>query len=93
MQHPASDRSPQSVNAKYPVFLAPDETPAHGRLRFHDLRNGAASLLLAQWVHPRVVMELLGHSQMSLTLGTYSHVIPQLSRDAADRMDHILARH
>jgi integrase len=35
-------------------------------------------------------MELLGHSQISLTMNTYSHVIPQLKRDAADRMDDIL---
>jgi integrase len=60
------------------------------RLRFHDLRHGAASLLLAHGVHPRVVMELLGHSQISLTLNTYSHVIPQLTRDAADRMNAVL---
>lgn len=60
------------------------------RLRFHDLRHGAASLLLAEGVHPRVVMEVLGHSQISLTLGTYSHVIPQLTRNAADRMDAVL---
>lgn len=55
-------------------------------LRFHDLRHSAASLLLAQGVHPRVVMELLGHSDIRLTMNTYSHVIPQLSRDAADKM-------
>jgi integrase len=56
------------------------------RMRFHDLRHSAASLLLAQGVHPRVVMELLGHSDIRLTMNTYSHVIPQLSREAADKM-------
>jgi integrase len=35
-------------------------------------------------------METLGHSQISLTLNTYSHVIPALGRDAADRMDTML---
>lgn len=60
-------------------------------LRFHDLRHGAASLLLAQGVHPRVVMEMLGHSQISLTLGTYSHVMPSLTREAADRMNDLIA--
>jgi integrase len=44
------------------------------RQRFHDLRHGCASLLLAQNVNPRVVMEILGHSQITLTLDTYSHV-------------------
>jgi integrase len=57
------------------------------RQRFHDLRHAAASLLLAQGVNPRVVMEILGHSQISLTLNTYSHVIPSLQRDATRRMD------
>jgi integrase len=62
------------------------------RLRFHDLRHACASLLLAQGVHPRVVMEILGHSQISLTMNTYSHVIPALQREAADRMDAVLAK-
>jgi integrase len=60
-------------------------------IRFHDLRHTCASLLLAQGVHPRVVMETLGHSQISLTMDTYSHVIPALQRDAADRMDALLS--
>lgn len=61
------------------------------RQRFHDLRHACASLLLAQGVHPRVVMETLGHSQISLTMNTYSHVIPALQREAADRMEEVLA--
>lgn len=52
--------------------------------RLHDARHTAASILLAQGVPARVVMELLGHSQIGLTLGTYSHVAPELSRAAAD---------
>ena len=47
--------------------------------------------MLAQGVAPRVVMETLGHSQISLTMNTYSHVTPFLSRDAAERMHSILA--
>ncbi len=58
--------------------------------RFHDLRHACASLLLAQGVAPRVVMETLGHSQISLTMNTYSHVIPALGRAAADEMDALL---
>lgn len=58
--------------------------------RFHDLRHTAASLLLAQGVHPRVVMETLGHSQISVTMNTYSHVMPTLLRDAADKMQSVL---
>ena len=60
-------------------------------IRFHDLRHGCASLLLAQGVHPRVVMEVLGHSQIALTMNTYSHVIPSLQTDAAERLDAALS--
>lgn len=60
------------------------------RMRFHDLRHGAASLLLAHGVHARVVMEMLGHSTIALTMNTYSHVIPELQREAADKMEAVL---
>jgi integrase len=62
------------------------------RQRFHDLRHACARLLLAQGVPARVVMDVLGHSQVSLTLNTYSHVVPSLRTDAAERMDAVLAR-
>lgn len=45
----------------------------------------------AAGVHARVVMETLGHSQIGLTMDTYSHVMPSLQRDAADLMDAVLA--
>jgi len=60
-------------------------------IRFHDLRHSCASLLLAQGVSPRTIMETLGHSQIGLTLNTYSHVVPSLQRDAADVMDRLLS--
>lgn len=60
-------------------------------MRFHDLRHTCASLLLAQKVAPRVVMEILGHSQISLTMNTYSHVMPALEREAADLMDSLIS--
>ena len=62
------------------------------RVRFHDLRHTAATLLLAQSVDARTIMETLGHSQISLTLNTYSHVLPALQAAAADKLDAILSR-
>jgi integrase len=62
------------------------------RVRLHDLRHACASFLLAQGVHPRVVMELLGHSQISLTMNTYSHVLPDAMRDAVGRMAALLGK-
>jgi integrase len=58
--------------------------------RFHDLRHSCATLLLVQGVSPRVVMDVLGHSQIAMTMNTYSHVIPELRRNAADRMDDLI---
>lgn len=60
------------------------------RMRFHDLRHTCATLLLAQGVHPRIVMDILGHSQISLTMNLYSHVIPTMQAEVADRIDEIL---
>jgi integrase len=59
-------------------------------IRVHDGRHTAATLLLSEGVHPRVVMEVLGHAQMRTTTDTYSHVLPALGRDAADRMGKAL---
>ena len=58
--------------------------------RFHDLRHTSATLLLAQGVHPKVVQERLGHSQISVTLDTYSHVLPTIQVEAAGKFDAIL---
>jgi integrase len=59
-------------------------------LRFHDLRHTAATLMLQQGVHPKVVQERLGHSQISLTLDTYSHVLPSMQEDAAQKLDDLV---
>ncbi len=59
------------------------------RIRFHDLRHSCASLLLAQGVPTRMIMELLGHSQITLTLNTYSHVLPSVRKETAAAMDRV----
>lgn len=59
-------------------------------VRIHDLRHTAASVLLAQGVPARVVMEILGHSQISVTLNTYAHIAPEIARDAVERVDGVL---
>src|SRR5262252_5780023 len=59
------------------------------RVRVHDARHTAATLLLAQGVDQRVVMEILGHSQISMT-SKYAHVLPQVMTDAAERIGQAL---
>jgi integrase len=60
------------------------------RQRFHDLRHGCATLLLAQGVQGRSIMGALGHSQIGLTMNTYGHLTPSMEADTAARMDAIL---
>src|SRR5690348_1274549 len=79
----------RNVTREFHALLKDAELPP---VRFHDLRHTAATLLLAQGVDPRTIMETLGHSQISLTLNTYSHVLPALQNEAADKLDEILTR-
>ena len=62
------------------------------RMRFHDLRHSAATLLLAMGVHVKVVQELLGHSNITTTLNTYSHVLPSMQQDAMSKMSDLFNR-
>ncbi|MFJ8081524.1 tyrosine-type recombinase/integrase [Streptomyces sp. NPDC096205] len=60
------------------------------RVRVHDLRHTCASLLLAQGVDARTIMETLGHSTITMPLDTYAHVMGTTLRAAADQMDNAL---
>jgi integrase len=62
------------------------------RIRFHDLRHTAATLMLRQGIHPKIVQERLGHSQIAMTMDIYSHVLPSMQREAADRLDVVFSR-
>jgi integrase len=59
-------------------------------LRLYDLRHSHATILLAAGEHPKVVQERLGHSSVTLTLDTYSHVIPSMQERAGMRFDDVL---
>jgi len=58
--------------------------------RFHDLRHTHATLMLGLGVNPKVVQERLGHSQISVTMDVYSHVLPTMQQDAADQFGALL---
>ncbi len=60
-------------------------------IRVHDLRHTAATYLLSVGTHPKVVQELLGHSTVTLTLDTYSHVLPALHKQVASHMDDLIS--
>ena len=59
-------------------------------VRLHDLRHTAASLMLAEGVPIKVVSETLGHSSIAITADVYSHVTPELRREAANALDKAL---
>ncbi len=59
-------------------------------INFHRIRHTVATTLLLANTHPKLVQELLGHSTISMTLDTYSHVIPQMHDEAANKINEML---
>jgi len=59
-------------------------------IRFYDLRHTAATLLLSAGVNPKIVSERLGHSTITLTLDTYSHVLPDMQEETAEKIEALL---
>ena len=72
---------------KFKKLLKQAELPD---MRFHDLRHTAATLMLKQGVHPKIVQERLGHSNITMTLNTYSHVLPSMQEEMANKLDELL---
>ena len=62
------------------------------KVRFHDLRHTAATLLLSRGVHPKIVSEMLGHKEVDITLNLYSHVTPGMHESAAQALGELLDR-
>ncbi len=67
----------------YHRFVALVKTAGVPRISFHGLRHTHATLLMKHGVHPKVASERLGHADITLTLQTYSHVLPQMQQEAA----------
>src|SRR5262249_49607086 len=59
-------------------------------IRFHDLRHSCATVLLGKKVHPKIVQEILGHSQISMTMDIYSHVLPTMQEEAMSTINGVL---
>lgn len=60
------------------------------KIRFHDLRHTVATLMLSQSVNPKIVKEILGHSDIRVTLDTYSHVLPSVHKETAKQYGDML---
>lgn len=72
------------------LFTRHCNTLGLAKIRLHDLRHTSASLMLTAGVHPKIVSERLGHASIAITLDLYSHVIPSMQTDAAERLGSII---
>lgn len=88
-QHDGQPLQPRSLTHEWTRILRGTPLP---RIRFHDLRHSHATQMLAAGVHPKVASERLGHSTIAITLDLYSHVMPGMQADAAERVDEAIQR-
>jgi len=80
---------PATVTDRFQALAAAAKLPP---IRLHDLRHGAASLMLAAGVAPKVVQETLGHSSITLTLDTYTSVYDEVAAEAAEAAAALVPR-
>ncbi|GIP25450.1 site-specific integrase [Paenibacillus sp. J23TS9] len=86
--HP--DGQPASLGNFHKFWMRILKNTNMRQIRFHDLRHTCASLLLTSGAHPKVVQELLGHSSIKVTLDLYSHLMPNMQREALEKLDQML---
>ena len=88
-QEDGSPLHPDSMTRKWLRFLKDNDLP---HIRLHDLRHSNATALIQAGVNPRVVQQRLGHSDVNITLNTYTHVLPEMDVDAAEKLDAIMLK-
>lgn len=88
-QEDGSPLHPDSMTRKWSRFLKDNNLP---HIRLHDLRHSNATALIQAGVNPRVVQQRLGHSDVNITLNTYTHVLPEMDIDAAEKLDAIMLK-
>ena len=88
-QKDGSPYKPDSMTQKWERFIKANGLP---KIRLHDLRHSNATALIQAGVNPRVVQQRLGHSDVNITLNTYTHVLPEMDMEAAEKLDAIMLR-
>jgi len=88
-QEDGSPLKPDSMTQKWERLLEEKGLP---KIRLHDLRHSNATALIQAGVNPKVVQQRLGHSDVTITLNTYTHVLPEMDIDAAEKLDAIMLR-
>jgi integrase len=84
-----SELHPATVTARFHRLVRDADLPP---VRLHDLRHGAATLALAGGTHLKVVSEMLGHSSIGITADTYTSVLPEVARAAAETVARLVPR-
>lgn len=80
---------PHYVSSKFAKLVKKLNYP---KIRFHDLRHTHATMLLQQGVNPKIVQERLGHSQVTVTLDIYSHVLPNMQKEAVQKLESLFQK-
>lgn len=88
-QEDGSPMKPDSMTRKWTRFVEREGLP---KIRLHDLRHSNATALIQAGVNPKVVQQRLGHSDVNITLNTYTHVLPEMDVEAAEKLDAIMLR-
>lgn len=81
---------PTIINRKFNKLLKKAGLPA--KYNIHSLRHTHATLLLKQGIAPKVIQERLGHASIAVTMDVYSHVTPNMQKEAAEKMDKLLSK-
>lgn len=79
--------NPSNLRRNFNIFI---QKAGLKRIRFHDLRHTHATLLLKQGVHPKIVSERLGHADTRMTLDRYSHLLPNMQKETAQKFGEML---
>lgn len=82
-------QNPGQLTTNYRSFIKRNKFK---HVTFHDLRHTHATLLLEENTHPKIVSDRLGHSTITLTMDTYSHVMPNIQREASDAINNVFIK-
>jgi integrase len=86
-RHDGSPMDPENLSRQFPVAVAKAGLP---RITFHTLRHSHATQMLSNGTHMKVASERLGHSSIGITMDLYSHILPGMQEEAAERVDNAL---
>lgn len=79
--------NPENMGKAFNKLVKSNNLPS---IRFHDIRHTFATLLLKNGTNPKIVSEILGHSNVQTTLNVYSHMLPDMQKETMERLQESL---